>query len=281
LATPIDRSRVRELVQQVLGDLQAAGATPPDPTAASSAVPAVALPDVPPAHATAQPAAAQPAPQTHSAAQPAAAQPAPQAHFTPAPAPALAPPRPGADRRIALGSDHGGYLLKESLKELLQELHYEVYDVGTHSTAACDYPDFAIKVGRALQEGRCRLGIMIDGAGIGSAMALNKLAGIRAATVHSEATARNSREHNDANVLVLGAGQIHAGHARRVTRIWLATEHAGGRHAKRVDKINALDGQGAPPARGTASAAAAAPGTAPAPASGTPPAPAAALARNR
>jgi ribose 5-phosphate isomerase B len=142
---------------------------------------------------------------------------------------------------VAIGADHGGFRLKEGLKELLAELRWEVLDVGTHSTEACDYPDLAVKVGQALQQGRCRFGIMIDGAGIGSAMALNKLSGIRAATVHSEATARNSREHNDANVLVLGAAQMHAGHARRITRIWLATEHAGGRHAKRVDKINALD----------------------------------------
>lgn len=155
--------------------------------------------------------------------------------------PGLAPLQPGAERRVAIGADHGGFPLKEGLKELLAELKWEVLDVGTHSTQACDYPDLAVKVGQALQQGRCRLGIMIDGAGIGSAMALNKLAGIRAATVHSEATARNSREHNDANVLVLGSAQMHAGHARRITRIWLATEHAGGRHAKRVEKINALD----------------------------------------
>jgi len=152
---------------------------------------------------------------------------------------------PGAGRRVAIGSDHGGFDLKRRLLEHLRELGYEAVDVGTHSADSCDYPDFAFAVGRALQSGRCALGIMIDGAGIGSAMALNKLPGIRAATVHSEATAVNSREHNDANVLVLGSLQMNPGHARRITRIWLATPHAGGRHARRVDKINALDRGGA------------------------------------
>jgi len=150
-------------------------------------------------------------------------------------------PQPGSAKRVAIGSDHGGFELKRRLKELLEELGYEAVDVGAHSTASCDYPDYAIAVGKQLQGGYCRFGIMIDGAGIGSAMALNKMAGVRAATVHSEATAVNSREHNDANVLVLGSGQMHSGHARRITRIWLSTIHAGGRHARRVDKINALD----------------------------------------
>jgi ribose 5-phosphate isomerase B len=150
--------------------------------------------------------------------------------------------QPGAARRVAIGSDHGGFTLKRRLIEMLGELGYEAVDVGTHSPASCDYPDFAIEVGRQIQGGACRLGVMIDGAGIGSAMALNKMRGIRAATVHNEATAVNSREHNDANVLVLGSAQIHAGHACSILRVWLKTEHAGGRHAKRVAKIDALDG---------------------------------------
>ncbi len=150
--------------------------------------------------------------------------------------------QPGAERRVAIGSDHGGFALKKILIEELRELDFQVEDCGTYSTQSCDYPDFAQRVGEQLQRGQCRLGIMIDGAGIGSAMALNKMRGVRAATVHNEATAINSREHNDANVLVLGSGQLHSGHARRLARIWLATPHAGGRHAKRVDKINALDG---------------------------------------
>jgi len=146
-----------------------------------------------------------------------------------------------AARRIAIGSDHGGFALKRRLKEVLLELGYEPVDVGTDSEQSCDYPDYAIQVGRQVQARACRFGVMIDGAGIGSAMALNKMKGIRAATVHNEATAINSREHNDANVLVLGSGQIHPGHAARLLRIWLRTQHAGGRHARRVAKINALD----------------------------------------
>jgi ribose 5-phosphate isomerase B len=165
--------------------------------------------------------------------------------------PASTPPAPGPtifrepstvpERRVAIGADHGGFDLKRRLIELLREEGYEPVDVGTFDPGSCDYPDFAIKVGEELRTGRCKWGIMIDGAGIGSAMALNKLRGIRAATVHSEATAINSREHNDANVLVLGSAQIHPGHAARITRIWLKTAHAGGRHARRVEKINALD----------------------------------------
>ena len=157
-------------------------------------------------------------------------------------APGLGPRSDAASTRcVAIGSDHGGFDLKRRLLELLGELGVEAVDCGTYSASSCDYPDFAVAVGRAVQSGRCGLGIMIDGAGIGSAMALNKLPGIRAATVHSEATAVNSREHNDANVLVLGSLQMNPGHARRIVRIWLATPHAGGRHALRVDKINALD----------------------------------------
>ncbi|MHB8077750.1 MAG: ribose 5-phosphate isomerase B [Candidatus Krumholzibacteriia bacterium] len=159
------------------------------------------------------------------------------------PAPAVAGPRlaPGADRRIAIGADHGGFALKQQLVELLRELAWEPVDVGTHDAGAVDYPDFAVKVARAVARGEAWRGIMIDGAGIGSAMAANKIAGVRAATVHNETTAVNSREHNDANVLVLGSGQVNRGLARRLVRVWLATDFAGGRHQKRVDKIIALD----------------------------------------
>ncbi len=163
----------------------------------------------------------------------------------PAPVSASAPtaPRlaPGADRRIAIGADHGGFALKQQLVELLRELAWEPVDVGTHDVGAVDYPDFAVRVARTVARGEAWRGIMIDGAGIGSAMAANKIAGVRAATVHNEATAVNSREHNDANVLVLGSGQVNRGLARRLVRLWLATDFAGGRHQKRVDKIIALD----------------------------------------
>ncbi len=175
----------------------------------------------------------------------AAASSSPPSSPRPAPVPAPAPtaPRlaPGADRRIAIGADHGGFALKQQLVELLRELAWEPVDVGTHDLGAVDYPDFAVRVARTVARGEAWRGIMIDGAGIGSAMAANKIAGVRAATVHNEATAVNSREHNDANVLVLGSGQVNRGLARRLVRLWLATDFAGGRHQKRVDKIIALD----------------------------------------
>jgi len=142
---------------------------------------------------------------------------------------------------IALGADHGGYTLKEAIKRHLVDSGYRVDDVGTHSEAAVDYPDLAVAVAQKVRAGACALGIVVDAAGLGSCMAANKVAGIRAATCHNEETARNSREHNNANVLVLGSRFVHAGHARRIVSAWLATPHAGGRHARRVAKIDALD----------------------------------------
>lgn len=149
---------------------------------------------------------------------------------------------PPAVRRVALGADHGGYALKESLKNFLVAMDVEVEDVGTHTTAAVDYPDLAVAVARRVASGDCALGIVIDAAGLGSCMAANKVRGVRAATCHDEATARNSREHNNANLLVLGSRVVQRGHARRIVRLWLDTPFAGGRHARRVDKIDALDG---------------------------------------
>jgi ribose 5-phosphate isomerase B len=143
--------------------------------------------------------------------------------------------------RVALGADHGGFALKEALKGTLAELGYEVVDVGTQGPQPVDYPDFALAVARQVASGGCARGIVIDGAGLGSCMVANKVCGVRAATCHDEATARNSREHNNANVLALGAASVHAGLARRMVKIWLATSFAGGRHARRVEKIDALD----------------------------------------
>ncbi|UCE04300.1 MAG: ribose 5-phosphate isomerase B [Candidatus Latescibacterota bacterium] len=143
--------------------------------------------------------------------------------------------------RVALGADHGGFALKEELRACLQELGVQVEDVGTHSAEPVDYPDLAVAVARQVAAGKCRFGIVVDGAGLGSCMTANKVAGIRAATCHDERTVRNSREHNDANVLVLGSGVVHRGHARRLVRLWLRTAFTGGRHARRVAKIDALD----------------------------------------
>jgi ribose 5-phosphate isomerase B len=142
---------------------------------------------------------------------------------------------------VALGADHGGYPLKEQLKHFVAGAGYQVIDCGTNSTAAVDYPDFAYAVARLVADGRAWRGLIIDGAGIGSCMTANKVPGVRAAMCYDQATAVNSREHNNANVLTLGAGLIGPNLAQQIVATWLATEFAGGRHAKRVGKIDALD----------------------------------------
>jgi ribose 5-phosphate isomerase B len=142
---------------------------------------------------------------------------------------------------VALGADHGGFPLKEQLKAVLADEGYEVLDLGTYDAQPVDYPDFAVAVARAVRDGRARRGIMIDGAGIGSAMAANKVAGVRAALCYDLTTAQNAREHNDANVLTLGGTLIGTRLAVDITRTFLATAFGGGRHARRVDKINSLD----------------------------------------
>ncbi|MBZ5554723.1 MAG: ribose 5-phosphate isomerase B [Acidobacteriia bacterium] len=147
-----------------------------------------------------------------------------------------------ADRSIALGGDHGGFVMKEQLKRfLIEELHFTVKDYGSHDTEPVDYPDYAYLVAQAVAKGECRQGIVIDGAGIGSAMAANKVPGIRAALCYDKATARNSREHNDANVLSLG-GKLQSFEALKdIVTTWLTTKFAGGRHQKRVDKIMEIE----------------------------------------
>lgn len=148
---------------------------------------------------------------------------------------------PSAGPTVALGADHGGFPMKEELKRALTELGCDVLDVGTQSTAAVDYPDFAIAVAREVAGGRARFGIMVDGAGIGSSMAANKVRGVRAALCYDLTTAQNAREHNDANVLTLGGTLIGTRLALEIVRAFLATPFAGGRHAPRVTKINRLD----------------------------------------
>jgi ribose 5-phosphate isomerase B len=148
---------------------------------------------------------------------------------------------PVQGQTVALGADHGGYPLKETLKKHLEEKGYSIVDCGTHSTDSVDYPDFACAVAVLVSEGKAWRGIMIDGAGIGSCMAANKVPGVRASMCYDHATANNAREHNDANVLTLGAGLLGINLAKQIVDTWLATPFAGGRHAKRVDKIIALD----------------------------------------
>ena len=159
-------------------------------------------------------------------------------------APASEAPRPdaAAARRVAIGSDHGGFELKELLKRYVEdELGWSVHDCGTHSSAAVDYPDFAAAVAREVAAGRAARGIVVDAAGIGSTMAANKVPGVRCALCHDDATALNSREHNDANVLALGARVVNRGLAQRLVRLFLATPFGGGRHERRVQKIMALE----------------------------------------
>ena len=143
----------------------------------------------------------------------------------------------GDQQTVAVGADHGGYELKEVLKAYLCELGYGVVDCGTSSTASVDYPDFALAVAQLVAQGLAWRGVIVDGAGIGSCMAANKVPGVRAVLCYSLSTAANSREHNNANVLTLGAGLIGRNLARQIVKTWLETPFGGGRHARRVDKI--------------------------------------------
>jgi len=144
---------------------------------------------------------------------------------------------------IAVGADHGGFKMKEELKVLLSELGHKVQDIGAYSEEAVDYPDFAHAVARAVANGSADVGIIIDGAGVGSAMAANKVPGVRAAACYSVEVARNSREHNDANVLTLGSKTITSKQMRDIVTTWLSTEITEERHRKRVAKIDAIQRQ--------------------------------------
>jgi ribose 5-phosphate isomerase B len=141
------------------------------------------------------------------------------------------------DKTIAIGADHGGFGLKEALKPVLEELGLTVRDVGVFDAKPADYPDIAVKVADLVAGGAASRGVLIDGAGIGSSMAANKVQGIRAALCYDKASARNSREHNDSNVLTLGARLLTETQAEEVLRTWIATPFAGGRHQARVQKI--------------------------------------------
>ncbi|MCB1151028.1 deoxyribose-phosphate aldolase [bacterium] len=153
--------------------------------------------------------------------------------------------------KIAIGADHGGFELKATLSAWLREQGHEIYDVGTSSNEAVDYPVFARKVAQAVAGGQAQRGVMIDGAGIGSCMTANKVRGVRAAMAYDLSSARNGREHNDANVLTLGAGLIGAHLARQIVEVFLATDCTEPRHRKRVAMI---EGDGAPAAPAAAPA---------------------------
>jgi RpiB/LacA/LacB family sugar-phosphate isomerase len=142
---------------------------------------------------------------------------------------------------IALGADHGGFHLKQRIAADLRGHGFTVRDCGTDSAESVDYPDFALAVARLVADGSCRWGIVVDGAGIGSAIAANKVPGIRAATCWDVSSARNSREHNHANVLALGAGLLGEALALQIVQAWLSTGWGGDRHARRVEKITAIE----------------------------------------
>ena len=146
-------------------------------------------------------------------------------------------------KTVAVGADHGGFKMKEELKGLLAELGHRVRDYGTDSEDAVDYPDFAHAVARAVADGHADVGIIIDGAGVGSCMTANKVPGVRAAACYSAAVARNSREHNDANVLTLGSKAVTSAEMREIVSTWLSTEISEDRHRKRVAKITAVERQ--------------------------------------
>jgi ribose 5-phosphate isomerase B len=143
---------------------------------------------------------------------------------------------------VAIGSDHGGFELKQKLLPMFNELGLAVRDIGVHGDKeSADYPDIARQVAELVASGTAARGVIVDGAGIGSCMVANKFPGVRAALCYDRATARNSREHNDANVLTLGGRLLSITQAEEVLRTWLSTPFGGGRHAARVDKIKEID----------------------------------------
>lgn len=143
--------------------------------------------------------------------------------------------------KVAIGSDHGGFRLKEEIKAWLTELTVDTHDFGTYTPESVDYPDISRQVAEAVAKGEYDRGIIVCGTGIGVSIAANKINGIRAALCNDVFSAKMSREHNDANILTLGERVIGSGLARMIVEVWLKTEFAGGRHANRVEKIMALE----------------------------------------
>lgn len=162
-----------------------------------------------------------------------------------APNPEPNPPREesqsGARTVVAIGADHGGFELKEILKAELPALGFDAIDVGAYSKEPVDYPDIAHAVANLVISGRAERGVIIDGAGIGSCIVANKIPGVRAGLAYDYSSAVNSREHNNTNVLTLGAGLIGVNLAKQILKTWLATEFGGGRHTPRVEKIAAIE----------------------------------------
>ncbi len=143
--------------------------------------------------------------------------------------------------RIALASDHAGFAEKERLKPLLSDLGIEFDDLGTTSEESVDYPDYAVRVAEAVSDGRAQQGVLICGSGTGMAMTANKVPGVRAAVAWSDETARLARQHNDANVLAIGARTTPPGDILSIVRVWFSTDFEGGRHTGRVQKITNIE----------------------------------------
>jgi ribose 5-phosphate isomerase B len=203
---------VRALVRRIVDATLGGGSAGPPDTGGTSAAGDASAADV---TSAAGPRTADPAPRTSAAS--------------------------GEKVSIAIGADHGGWQLKDSIARQLVEVGFAVHDCGTNGPEAVDYPDIALAVARLVADGSCRWGISIDGAGIGSAMVANKVPGIRAANCHDLSSARNSREHNHANVLTLGARFLGEGLAVDIVRVWLGTPWGAGRHADRVAKITRIE----------------------------------------
>ena len=142
--------------------------------------------------------------------------------------------------KIAMGCDHGGYELKETLKKTIEKLGHEVQDFGCYSLDSCDYPDFGAAAARAVADGRCEKGIVVCTTGIGISIAANKIKGIRCAHCADALEAEMTRRHNDANMMAIGAGFTGKNMAERMVEVFLTTEFEGGRHQRRVDKLNAI-----------------------------------------
>ncbi len=143
--------------------------------------------------------------------------------------------------KAAIGSDHTGFKIKNTISKELTTKGYEVIDVGTYDENSCDYPDFAFAVAEKVAEGKVDFGIIIDATGIPSAITANKVPGIRAATCYNEFSARSSREHNNSNILVLGAKSLGEETIKSILEVWLTTSFGGGRHQKRLNKITAIE----------------------------------------
>lgn len=150
-------------------------------------------------------------------------------------------PQAGQRKVVAIGADHGGYELREILKKDLAEMGFDVKDMGAYNKESVDYPEFAHEVAKLVSTGMAWRGIIIDGAGIGSCIVANKVPGVRAGMAYDYSSAENGREHNDTNVLTLGAGLIGVNLAKQIVKTWLNTEFGGGRHARRVEQITTIE----------------------------------------